>query len=280
MRVATPQPPSPGSEMSQVALISHLELLGIVGVPPYAAWEDLDIVLQEAGRFSGQMLGRVRWLLKTEEFLAWFQGRRSSMLLVEGHLPDSTQKITPLSVFGSTFVSSILSSPTSMALFFFGGLHCGEVPGDSGPKGLMRSLITQLLTSEKMAGATLDFLNEDFLAYCEDHDTAALCELFEQLVLQVPPFTQVLCVLDGLVWYEGGAWRSDLGIVIGMLENLTARMDDNDERLFKVMATFAGQSLEVSDNMERNPDIWKHATLLGGHCDPRYIAPSAEIEGL
>jgi hypothetical protein len=203
------------------------------------------------------------------EFVSWLTERQSSLLLIEGYLPNTTQAVTPLSVFSSTLVSSLVNSPSSVVLFFFGGLHTKEDGTSySGPSGLIRSLITQLLLNDKLPKPQLNLLTEDLIAVCKEENIKALCELFERLVLQVPSYTQVFCVLDGLAWYEQYPWTSDLDYIAAMFEHLAVQMGRIQMRALKVLVMFAGRSLELSDRMIEGPSVWKQISLAAGFVDP------------
>lgn len=271
--MATPLPPSTGPENEPVAIITHLELLGVLGIPPHDCWNDLDCVLQQASSFSPKMLGRVRYLLRMDEFISWVTEHQSSLLLIEGNLPHSTGAVTPLSVFSSTLVSSLVNSLSSIVLFFFGGLHTDEDGTSySGPVGLIRSLITQLLLNDKLPKPELNFLTEEFIAACEEENIKALSELFERLVLQVPSYTQVFCILDGLAWYEQHPWTSDLHYIAAMFEHLAVQMDRTRMRALKVLVMFAGRSLDLSDRMMEGPSVWKQISLAAGIVDPMQMS--------
>lgn len=281
LRAATPQPPD-GEDVPE-PLISSIELLGVLGIRPELAWDDLEDAALEGPKFGDRQLGRARSLLRTDEFLSWFRGRQSSILLVEGNMTQHAySKLTPLSSLGATLASSLVgSSSDDIVLFFFCGLRCterGKGQETSGPNFMIRSLITQLLTHNKMPEPDLEFLTEEFLAACEDHDIRALCQLFENLVLQISPWTQVYCILDGVTWYEQNPWTTELGWVAAMFQHLSGEMvDDGRSRFLKVMMLFTTRSLQVSDRVESNPRVWKLAWLAGGQADPTHITPFADV---
>lgn len=109
----------------------------------------------------------------------------------------------------------------------------------------MRSLATQLLLNEKFPKPDLSFLTEDLAMGCEQQNIKALCELFKQLILQVPPNMQVLCVLDGLAEFEEGTWSKDLDYVAATFEHLAECMDNAQMQGLTALVVFAGQSLEI-----------------------------------
>ncbi|KAJ8132045.1 hypothetical protein O1611_g1582 [Lasiodiplodia mahajangana] len=71
----------------QAALVTPIQLLGIVAVTNRTAWDDLEIVLRQARSFNPDMQARAGWLTKTTEFRDWLRTARSSLLLADGCLP-------------------------------------------------------------------------------------------------------------------------------------------------------------------------------------------------
>jgi hypothetical protein len=289
LRAATPQPPFTSSENGDGVLeplISSIELLGILGVRPDQAWDDLREAVLQGPKFGDKQLGHARWLLGTDTFLSWFRGRQSSILLVEGNLTQhALSELTPLSALGATLASSLVgSSSEDIVLSFFCGMHCtesGKGAETSGPNFMIRSLIAQLLVNDRLSELDLEELTEELLVACESHNIRALCQLFEQLVLQIPPWTQVYCILDGVTWYEDQRWMDELDCIAGMFQHLSGEMDaDNRGRFFKVMMLFPTHSLKVWQRAERNPGLWKREWLLGGRGDPAHVSPFAGVPGV
>ncbi|RAK90058.1 hypothetical protein BO79DRAFT_193445 [Aspergillus costaricaensis CBS 115574] len=261
---------STNSRDSTSTTVTPIELLGILGVSPHTAAQDLEIVLQEGSRFKSSYLGRVRWLARTDEFTEWLRAPQSSLLLVDGRLDTNPAiMVTPMSIFVSTFIYSLISSPDCLPLFFFASLHDDqEDPELSGPTGMMRSLITQLLFSDKLATPSLQFLGRGFLNACESNNIKALCELFRRLVLQVPPNIQVICILDGTAAYEKEPITGEeIDYVAALFQRLVEDSVDADSVRLKVLFTFANQSLQISDRVDMHPDVWRYASLAAGHVD-------------
>ncbi|OOF94721.1 hypothetical protein ASPCADRAFT_148585, partial [Aspergillus carbonarius ITEM 5010] len=258
-------------DIESTSTVTPIELLGILGVSPHIAPQDLDIVLQEASKYKARSLGRVQWLARTDEFTGWLRAQQSSLLLVDGRLDTSpATMVSPMSVFVSTFISSLISSPDCLPLFFFASLHDSMDGGGElrGPTGLMRSLITQLLFSDKLASPNLQFLKKGFLNACEANNIKALCELFRRLVLQVPPDVRILCILDGIAVYElEPTWGEEIDYVAALFQRLIGDLNEAGSLRLKVLLTFANQSLQISDRVEMYPDIWKYVSLATGYVD-------------
>ncbi|GLA53807.1 hypothetical protein CBS147343_6910 [Aspergillus niger] len=262
---------STNSRDSASTTVTPIELLGILGVSPHTAAQDLEIVLQEGSKFRSSYLGRVRWLARTDEFTEWLRSPQSSLLLVDARLDTSPAiMVTPMSIFVSTLIYSLISSPDCLPLFFFASLH--DEDGDrelSGPTGMMRSLITQLLFSDKLATPSLQFLGRGFLNACESNNIKALCELFRRLILQIPPNVQVICLLDGTAAYETGSLTGEeIDYVAALFQRLVEDSVETDSMRLKVLFTFANQSLQISDRVDMYPDVWRYASLAAGHVDP------------
>ncbi|XRM38367.1 hypothetical protein ABZX51_001789 [Aspergillus tubingensis] len=262
---------STNSRDSTSTTITPIELLGILGVSPHTAVQDLETVLQEGSRFKSSYLGRVRWLAKTDEFTEWLRAPQSSLLLVDGRLDTNPAiMVTPMSIFVSTFIYSLISSPDCLPLFFFASLHDDQEENLelSGPTGMMRSLITQLLFSDKLDTPSLQFLGRGFLNACESNNIKALCELFRRLILQVPPNIQVICILDGTAAYEKEpVTGEEIDYVAALFQRLVEDSVDADSVRLKVLFTFANQSLQISDRVDMYPDVWRYASLAAGHVD-------------
>ncbi|GKZ35206.1 hypothetical protein AbraIFM66950_005799 [Aspergillus brasiliensis] len=262
---------STNSRDSTSTTVTPIELLGILGVSPHAAVQDLDIVLQEGSKFKSSYLGRARWLARTDEFTEWLRTPQSSILLVDGRLDISPAiMVTPMSIFVSTLIYSLMSSPDCLPLFFFASLH-DDQDGElelSGPTGLMRSLITQLLFSDRLATPSLQFLGRGFLNACESNNIKALCELFRRLVLQVPPNVQVICILDGMAAYEKEPTAGeDIDYVAALFQRIVEDSAEAGSVRLKVLFTFANQSLQISDRVDMYPDVWRYASLAAGRVD-------------
>ncbi|PWY96444.1 hypothetical protein BO94DRAFT_453448 [Aspergillus sclerotioniger CBS 115572] len=258
-------------DTESTATVTPIELLGILGISPHIAPQDLDIVLQEASKYKSRSLGRVGWLARTDEFAEWLRAPQSSLLLVDGRLDTSpATMVSPMSVFVSTFISSLINSPDCLPLFFFASLHDDKNGDDelSGPTGLMRSLITQLLFSDKLTSLNLQFLNKGFLNACEANNIKALCDLFRRLALQVPHDVQILCILDGIAVYElEPTWGEQIDYVAALFQRLIRELNEADSLRMKVLFTFANQSLQISDRVEMYPDMWQYVSLAAGHVD-------------
>ncbi|EED12752.1 hypothetical protein TSTA_052730 [Talaromyces stipitatus ATCC 10500] len=255
------------------AIITQLELLGLLRVGPSTALEDLEFILQQSNRTTELSLQQVWWLNRMDEFITWYREPCSSLLLVDGHLDTTpSDRISPLSIFDASFVLNLVQSPSRITFFFFAGLVDGEDEEKDAnindPCGLIRSLISQLLSHESLPQPDLRFLTQEWIEQCEMNNIKALCDLFKCLVFQVPADMQVFCILDGLVVYEcEPLWRDEIDYMATLFQHMTLKTGFNGIPVVKTLFTFANRSLQISDRVDMYPDIWKHATLAAGHID-------------
>ncbi|KAI1130636.1 hypothetical protein F5Y10DRAFT_235265 [Nemania abortiva] len=254
----------------QAALVTPIQLLGIIAVPGHTAQDDLEIVLRQARSFDLEMHARVGWLTKTAEFRDWLRTKHSSLLLVDGCLPGHNDLITPMSGFCAALVSSLVESEHHTVLFFFTGEHCDMQSPDrdgNGPKGLMMSLISQLLLSSALVRPDLGFLTSEYLEDLGRYDFRALCSLFETLVQQLPPISQIYCIIDGISWYEQSLWLEDVEFAAAMFEYLMKEQRESRGQLapVKLLMTSPGKSIELVKRSWDRESVWKHVSLASGH---------------
>ncbi|KAI9038145.1 fungal specific transcription factor domain-containing protein [Aspergillus affinis] len=264
--------PSP-AQIEPCAIITELELLGLLRVPPSSALEDLDFTLQQSNRFPESLLRQVWWLTNMDEFVSWYHGPESSLLIADGYLDTvPSEMITLISIFAASFILNLVRNPTRIVLYFFAGLYNGddahENPDISGLCGLARNLIAQLLSHEGLPEPDLSFLTYEWIDACRDDDLKALGELFKQLILQVPRGIQVFCIVDGLVIYEDHhTWGRQIDYVAALFQNMAINTGFHDTPVFKALFTYANRSLQISDRVDRFPDIWGHAALATHQMD-------------
>lgn len=232
--------PSPITGLS----ISALDLMQILGVDHRQPTEDLRFVLKQASRMNSSDQGRARWLLRTPNFQDWMTVPRHALLLVDGAM--SLEKVSPMSVLTATLGVNLLHIPATMAIYFFCGKNLDVSADDElgGPHGMLRSLITQLILQISPMPNLGGLNSHEFLHDCHRHDFSALCEVLKLLIVQLPPsITTFYCLLDGVSWYEQGAWVDEMRFFIGLFRHLMER--ENGPSL-KLLMTSSNRSIEIT----------------------------------
>ncbi|KAI1179268.1 hypothetical protein F4777DRAFT_535042 [Nemania sp. FL0916] len=249
------------------APITLMELLSVIDVPLDAVWRDLNQVMRRAIHFDPESQGKAQWLIKTPEFSSWMQSRQSSILIADGATSGQILLVSPMS---AALASGLADDEFgTITLSFFMGLHVGTNSASrdlDGPQGMMRSLITQLLSSSLLK-PSLEFLTPDGLESYQNRDLKSLCNLFVRLVRQLPPGIDIFCIIDGISWYEQAPWLTGLRYVTAMFEHLMEQLDPQNTAILKVLMTSHGRSTEIIHRTRaaEKGRFWRHVTLAAGH---------------
>ena len=133
-----------------------------------------------------------------------------------------------------------------------------------GPAYMMRSLVFQLMMSTAQPFLNLGFISLDLFEACTQQTLSALCELFVELVCQVPPSTKVCCVLEGLDLYETREYLWDIQVdyIADMFEVLTARLEEEDKGMLNVLIMIPDRSQRLYKRMWRRDSPWSCIELM------------------
>ncbi|KAL7809077.1 hypothetical protein V8C26DRAFT_412376 [Trichoderma gracile] len=243
--------------------ITQMELIGALGVHVYAHMKVLEDVLQQSSDFDVPALRQVRGLTHHREFDHWFKTDSCSLLFVECHLQDCSPTVTAASVFSSSLICTLSTQRDVIPLFFFPRLDGGR-PNADGPAYMMRSLVFQLLMSAAQPYLNLGSVSMDLFEACAQQNLSALCELFVDLVCQVPPSTKVYCILEGLDLYETRErlWDIQVDYVADMFEILTARLEEEEKGTLNVLIMVPDRSQRLYKRMWRRDSPWSCIELM------------------
>ncbi|KAF4450953.1 hypothetical protein F53441_6014 [Fusarium austroafricanum] len=245
-------------------VVTSIQLLGVLGVSLYDPWNDVDVVLNHADHYGANLRGQVQWLVQTAEFQGWLHEDRSSVLLADGCM--EAEFVSPMSGFCCGLISSLIEDPDSAVAFFFAGLHTSKTLG--GPTAIMRSLIAQLLLNSELPNPNLEFVSDAILQGCAQGHCRTLCDVFVQLIKQVPPQMQVFCIVDGITWYEQDPWLKDMHYVASMFEYLAKQAPSDHSGLVKVLLTSPARSISIVDLTMKPRSVWSHVVLANGDVHP------------
>ena len=165
---------------------------------------------------------------------------------MNGSASSSSNRLSPISVFCATLVKSLWNVEPVICLQFFCGLHTSDNDPLNGPGGLIRSLISQLMSLYDKFD--LSFINSrSYRDHIEQHELGHLCELFRGLLHQLPIDTVVFGIIDGVSFYERADYSEDMCFVIRKLREITERVDLN--AIFKLLMTSIGPSRQVKQEI-------------------------------
>lgn len=219
------------------------QLLEALQVPYMKPTQDLEYVARQGRNFESRSQMQAQSLTKTPGFQRWLASHRADLLLVDGnaYIPGPG-RISAMSVFCAILVLGLLKSKRHVVLHFFCGQHTTTQDSMSGPKGLIRSLIAQLLYCGKQFD--IDFIDSrTYRESLEAQSLPHLCDTFCKLIEQLPLDTSVFCVVDGVSLYEGGHWLDELCCVFETLSTLVE--NERLQPIFKLLlaSPFASRQL-------------------------------------
>ncbi|KAL4756181.1 uncharacterized protein BDW70DRAFT_145266 [Aspergillus foveolatus] len=138
--------------------------------------------------------------MQTPELHAWITTPYSSALFLNLNTPAVSPLHASSSFLPAKLVQSINEQPSEniITLAFFCGAHARLTDSHSGPQGTMRSLVAQLLESHP----GFDLQTVQRTAQLRGDDVHGLCEVFHDLVGQLPADVVVFCVVDGVTAFE------------------------------------------------------------------------------
>lgn len=104
-----------------------------------------------------------------------------------------------------------------ISLTFFCGRHLDRNEAIAGGRGLIKSLISQMLVQYSFDTTILDGrMIQDAL----NGDLGALCALFRSLAHQLPSGITLVCLIDGIKYYERADFENEMGEALVHILNL------------------------------------------------------------
>ena len=183
--------------------------------------QDVEAKLQTIWTLPRQDQDRVVAIMRSHKLQTWITNTHSSALLINANHRGSTKQ-QPTSFICAKLLDSIALSPShaSLPLAFFCGEHLQPDDPDSGPAGMMRSLLAQLL----LAYPDFDLATIQQLQQLNFDDVADLCDVFDLLVAQLPRYMVVFCVLDAVSFFEDDdAVCEEASVVVQALVDVVER---------------------------------------------------------
>ncbi|KAJ4344822.1 uncharacterized protein N0V89_012566 [Didymosphaeria variabile] len=161
------------------------QLTHILNVDPTPMLQETQSILRLTHAMQPDGLTKVRSLISTGQLRAWMSLPFPNVLLVDGHCRDQGQgRTSPLSIFCASLAATLAQSSSNIVLHFFCEHHSQpEYDAVSGPAGLLRSLITQLLLYPDACNMPTVALEQSMWEAISRHEVPALLSLFEQILV-------------------------------------------------------------------------------------------------
>lgn len=251
------------TEFPRYQMLQRPQFLEALQVSHLSPTQDLEYVTRQGPTFNAKAQIQAQALTNSAKFQRWLSSKRSDLRLVDGNAdPADPSRISPLSVVCATLALSLLKSTSKpLLLHFFCGQHTAMTDPLGGPKGLMRSLLTQLLYSGRRFN--IDFIDSrTYRESLEAHSLQHLCDSFGKLIEQLPLDTNVFCIIDGVSLYETGSWLDEMGYVFETINSIT--LDERLRPVFKVLLTSAHTSRCLKRRVAQSQCLSLQAGALNG----------------
>ena len=157
----------------------------------------------------------------------WLAETESAGLLVHGN-GRRHDPISAASVASALLVNSFANTLNFMTMCWFCGSHIYGRNGNA--SGMMRSLVCQVLSNSSFK------YDLDLGSGIDGQDISKLLDLFKKLLRQLPDRTVVVCIIDGISYYESHLQRDDICKSIRKIVKLM-RDEDLIVKLFITSAT-------------------------------------------
>ena len=223
------------------------QLINLLYVPVEQEVCDLDFVLRQSKEFDSTSKSYGAMVISSPRFQRWVAASGTDLIYVEGHFDSSRfGKTSPISYFCANLAQLFRDSAKSITLHFFCGQHMASNDHLQGPRGLVRSLLSQILQnwpSAPLNGVDLSGFNDNHAAIpMED-----LCQIFELLLRQVPTHSTVFCIIDDLAQFEKDRWEDDYWHFLRMLGTLIVGQESGIR--FKVLITSSTKSKRLQEHV-------------------------------
>lgn len=184
-----------------------------------------------------------------KHFQDWVRNRDPGILVVDGHCHDISmgRRLSPISVFSASLAVVLTDNASSVVLDFFCSQHKDPSDELGGPRGLMRSLIIQIILSlPDNVAMDLSWINADMLEQLAMADLKSLCCIFTELFKQSERITTIFCILDNVCDFETSlyGWSEQMAAVFKTLQALVH--NERVKPIFKLLETSLSTSRIIS----------------------------------
>ncbi|RDW84236.1 hypothetical protein BP6252_01826 [Coleophoma cylindrospora] len=209
-------------------------LLQILDV--YGAQKDLDlsIILRQSQEFDIACKTLLAIVLNNILFQRWITMVEADLMFVQGQIDSSSLgRTSPLSYICANLVRLLREQPNTITVYFFCGQHVASNDSANGPRGLIRSILAQLLEAwPHVPSHNIDLVGLD------SHESISmddLCGILEHALGQFPTHGTVCFIVDDLPKFERNHWIEDYFILLNMLDHLVQK--ERSGPRIKIMVT-------------------------------------------
>lgn len=204
-------------------------------IPPV----DLNNILHHVSDLSIKEQSRIIYVIESPALKAWLSSPRNGVLLLRGNSDEIDNGSSAMSFTAAHVIQSTQQAqrPRLLCLYWFSGQHRNvRSDEDANVHGVVRSLIGQLLHMD--VEFDLYFIKGSTARAIMENDLQVLCDVFDELIFQLPPKTVTFCVVDWLACLEYRE-REEVSYLVERLRAVAAYAG-GEGSLFKLLITHAG----------------------------------------
>ncbi|CAJ0551547.1 Ff.00g114770.m01.CDS01 [Fusarium sp. VM40] len=239
------RPCSPIPPVEQVGFgqyINPQDLLDWIDIPDLTVTDMEHINSTRHVRVPAVEQAHAEQLVHTTRLKEWLVSPRSSQLLVHGNY-DSRRRVSGLTMLCASLADSLESqSLRCIRLIFYCGLHDNcDLDQHTGGRAIIQSFICQLLCQYDFSSSiSAGDVRPDFLYLGDIYE---LCCLFERLVFQLPRSCLLVCLIDGIVYYEREEFKESMADVLVTILRISQKQKTN--ATVKVLVASPTRTIEV-----------------------------------
>ena len=243
-------------------ILTTKKLLELLAVDTAMIENEAAIMLRR-GRGSDQSVhDRGHLLMHNRTFQAWLASGQSKRLLVDGNAGSASERVSAMTVVCALLAHS-LPNETASTITYFCGLHTDPADTLSGPCGILRAILAQVIHTFDVC---LDFVDSEEYDELQRFDLRRLCILLRVLMKKLPAGVVLFCMIDGISLYEKDEWLEGTCYALRMIADLTR--DPEVSAIFKLLFTSPLASRYIARYVQEEDRLVLPRDLCGGGGNP------------
>jgi hypothetical protein len=220
------------------------ELLALLNSDAEMPIDDLRWVHEACQSMSPTESQIARGVFEDTRFKDWVKADDSAALFIEGG-PGLVNhgRFASLSLLSCLTIAGLEGKEPAIPIHHFCRRHISSRDPLHGPRGMMRSLIDQVVRLYQ-SGLNLSFASSRrYREQLQAHDLRTLCDCFANVVKQLPHDTVLFCIVDSIDAFERREWEGDCRFMIREIQDILDEYQCGPE--FKLLFTSPGRSRYV-----------------------------------
>ena len=219
---------------------------------------DLQLCLEKGRLLNLEDQDRVKWIMRSGQFREWLNCPTSKTILINGN-GSGNETFSPTTFLSAKLLETLGNVKPIITFSFFCSLHAmSKDTMKDDPVGMIKSFIAQLIVRD--VDWDLTFLTQEELNGIGANDFSSICNTLRRLLQQLPSMTLLFWTIDGVTFYERGAWRADF---LKAISELLKIMAGCRKVVIKLLLTCHGRSFFVKEYVD-DKDILSVPSAING----------------